>query len=242
MNPVYLTLGCTVLCALTLASAVSPAQAAIYPINFVGGEPGQEGCGGLAGTNAVPSNASTAGGGEAGHGILYNDDTNELEVNVFYGMFGCTRLEGNYTQSAIRVGAIGVSGSLIVDLKPIQVSLNPRYGFFQGKVVIPQEYEAALLSGQVYMEIASNKFPLGEIRGQLALRDLPDIGLRIFDGAATNRIACEVPGPGGTLVSSLRIAKDGTNYGIVLVETNAPVASKIHVKTASGIKALRKLP
>jgi hypothetical protein len=69
-----------------------------------------------------------------------------------------------------------------------------------------------------------------------------DIGLRMFDGSVTNRIAAEAPGPGGILASPLRIAKDGTNYGIVLVDTNAPDASQIHVKTSTGIKAWKKLP
>jgi hypothetical protein len=69
-----------------------------------------------------------------------------------------------------------------------------------------------------------------------------DIGLRMFDGTATNRIACEVPGLDGSLVSPLRIAKNGTNYGIVLVETNAADASKIQVKTLAGVKAWMKLP
>lgn len=66
--------------------------------------------------------------------------------------------------------------------------------------------------------------------------------LRADDGTNISRIACEPPGPGGTLRSPLRMHKGGTNFGIVLVETNAPGASKIHVQTSSGIKAWRKLP
>lgn len=69
-----------------------------------------------------------------------------------------------------------------------------------------------------------------------------DIGLRLFDGTNTVRIAGEAPGPGGVLTSPLRIHKNGTNYSIVLVETTAPDASKIQVKTSSGVKAWRKLP
>lgn len=69
-----------------------------------------------------------------------------------------------------------------------------------------------------------------------------DIGLRMFDGTQTVRIACEAPRPGGILSSPLRIAKDGTTYGIVLTDPSAPTASKIHVQTSSGIKAWEKLP
>jgi parallel beta-helix repeat protein len=69
-----------------------------------------------------------------------------------------------------------------------------------------------------------------------------DIGLRLFDGSATKRIACEPSGPGGVLLSSLRIAKNGTNYGILLVATNALDASRLQIQTPTGIKALKKLP
>ena len=61
-------------------------------------------------------------------------------------------------------------------------------------------------------------------------------------GRRNERLPARAPGPGGTLSSPLRIAKDGTNYGIVLVETNALDASRILVKTSSGIKAWKKLP
>jgi len=64
-----------------------------------------------------------------------------------------------------------------------------------------------------------------------------DIGLRLFDGTKTNKIAAEWPA-----VSALRIFKNGTNYGIVLAATNSPNASKFRIQTASGIKALQKLP
>jgi hypothetical protein len=69
-----------------------------------------------------------------------------------------------------------------------------------------------------------------------------DLGLRAYDGTRIIRIACEAPGPGGTLSSPLRIARNGTNYGILLVQTNATDASRIQVKTPAGIKAWKKLP
>lgn len=66
-----------------------------------------------------------------------------------------------------------------------------------------------------------------------------DIGLRIQDGAATIHIACE---PAGTLTSPLRIRKGGTTYGILLVDPASPDASRIHIQTGAGRKALQKLP
>jgi hypothetical protein len=64
-----------------------------------------------------------------------------------------------------------------------------------------------------------------------------DIGLRVYDGTATIRIACE---PEGTLTSPLRIAKNGTIYGIVLVAPSDPHASRMRIQTSSGVRALRK--
>lgn len=66
-----------------------------------------------------------------------------------------------------------------------------------------------------------------------------DAGLRAYDGAAIIKLACEGP---GSLTSALRFSKNGTNYGILLTATNSAYASKFRVQTASGTKALMKLP
>ena len=63
-----------------------------------------------------------------------------------------------------------------------------------------------------------------------------DIGLRIYNGIGIVSIAAEP----GTPASPLRISKDGTTYGIVLVEPTDPQASKLIIQTPSGRKALRK--
>lgn len=66
-----------------------------------------------------------------------------------------------------------------------------------------------------------------------------DIGLRVRAGAVTLRIGCE---PLGTLTSPVRIRKNGTTYGVVLVPPNSPDASPIRIQTSSGTKAWMKLP
>jgi len=68
-----------------------------------------------------------------------------------------------------------------------------------------------------------------------------DIGLRVFDGTNIVGIACEPPGAGGQLTSPLRIHKNGTNYGVLLVVPDAAEASMLKIQTTDGIKALRKL-
>ncbi len=65
-----------------------------------------------------------------------------------------------------------------------------------------------------------------------------DIGLRAYDGTTTNKLAAE----GGIPTSPVRINKNGTNYGIVLVSTNDPNASNFRIQTSSGTKAFMTLP
>ena len=77
---------------------------------------------------------------------------------------------------------------------------------------------------------------------ELDTRDGFDIGLRVFDGIAVIKIAVEAPGAGGHMASTLRVNKGGTNYGILLIPTNWPDASRIRIQTSTGTKAWRKLP
>ena len=76
----------------------------------------------------------------------------------------------------------------------------------------------------------------------LDTRDGLDIGLRVYDGLAALKIAVEAPGIGGLIASALRVNKGGTNYGIILIPTNWPDASRVRIQTSTGPKAWRKLP
>ena len=70
-----------------------------------------------------------------------------------------------------------------------------------------------------------------------AEKGFQDIGLRVYNGTQIVALAAE---PAGTLTSSLRIAKDGVIYGIVLVDPGDANDSGLRIQTSSGIKALRK--
>lgn len=65
-----------------------------------------------------------------------------------------------------------------------------------------------------------------------------DCGLRIFDGAAIVKAACQ---PVGSTTSPLRIGKNGVVRGIILVATTDPNATKVRIRTATGVKAIKKL-
>ncbi len=65
-----------------------------------------------------------------------------------------------------------------------------------------------------------------------------DIGLRAYDGTSTNKIAGQYPAAS----LPLRISKAGLTYGIKLVGTNSPDASKFRFPSSKGTRALMKLP
>ena len=65
-----------------------------------------------------------------------------------------------------------------------------------------------------------------------------DIGLRANDGTGIIKIAAEP----GTPTSPVRINKNGTNYGVLLVDPSAANASRIRIQTSAGVKAWEKLP
>lgn len=77
---------------------------------------------------------------------------------------------------------------------------------------------------------------LGVIFSSNSVLAYQDIGLRVFDGTKIVSITVEDT---GTLTSPLRIAKNGTIYGIILVDPSDPCASKIRIQTSLGTKALR---
>jgi hypothetical protein len=64
-----------------------------------------------------------------------------------------------------------------------------------------------------------------------------DIGLRIWDGEEIVRIAVDY----ASAEHPLRIHKNGTNYGIILVDPSDPSASRIRIMTGTGVKALKRM-
>jgi len=97
----------------------------------------------------------------------------------------------------------------------------------------------AIISDDNYLYIAGYDSVPGNWQWRIQKRTLyTDIGLRIFDGTQVVAIACE---PTVSSTYPLRIRKGTTTYGIVLVEPSDSKASKMRIRTNTGIKALRKL-
>jgi hypothetical protein len=65
-----------------------------------------------------------------------------------------------------------------------------------------------------------------------------DIGLRVYDGTSVIKLGAQPGSP----TSPIRINKNGTNYGVVLVATNDLSASRVRIQTSSGTQSLMRLP
>lgn len=85
--------------------------------------------------------------------------------------------------------------------------------------------------------IRETKFAISDYLSGGSSSTFIDIGLRYYDGTKIVKIACEQ----GTPTSPLRISKNGTTYGLALVDRDDPYATGIIIQTSSGPKAIRKL-
>lgn len=111
----------------------------------------------LSARSEVPANDSTAMGG----GVFILDRTN----NVLLFFVNYTELEGVRTGAHIHGPAgAGVNAPIMIslpDTKPIT-----------GSASVTEAQEAALMSGQTYINVHSDAYPNGEIRGQLKPIDM----------------------------------------------------------------------
>ena len=112
----------------------------------------------LDGAQEVPPR-DTAGFGHAD--LLLNDETNELSwIITFQGMV--TPVVGAHFHEA----PAGVNGPIVIPIGDLE---SPSIG----AATVTDGFEAALLAGNVYINIHTELFPGGEIRGQVLAVPLP---------------------------------------------------------------------
>jgi len=95
-----------------------------------------------------------------------------------------------------------------------------------------------ILAGYSSNQFGGDYTDIGAVEVQTPPSVFLDIGLRVYDGTGIVSIAC-LP---ATTNTAFRVSKNGTTYGVVLTATNAADASKVRMKTSSGVKAWAKLP
>ena len=111
----------------------------------------------LSGLQEVPANASNGTGTAV---VVLNDAQTQFTYSVTF-----SGLTGNTTASHIHKAAIGVNGGVIFGFSP---PLGVTAGAFNGIVNPTPAQVADLFAGLYYVNIHSDFWPGGEIRGQLS--------------------------------------------------------------------------
>ena len=128
----------------------------------------------LKGSYEVPANASTATGGPVGGGLSYDNATESLSVNIIYGKFGFQPLQGSFTSGGLYSGNSSSTGPLLADLTPLHFAFSSKAGYFEGTVHVDRAMENQLWTSDLYININSTLFPVGEIRAQLVPVTIPE--------------------------------------------------------------------
>lgn len=121
----------------------------------------------LIGSQEVPPTGSLAVGVV---NITYNDGTNSLLLEAY--VVGISPME--LTGAHIHRGAVGINGDIIVDLGP-PTEWRQQFGLLRRSFTgtLPEAEEEKFLSGLTYVNLHTDEFPAGEIRGQIR----PGIGI-----------------------------------------------------------------
>ena len=107
----------------------------------------------LDGMQSTPAGSPTAIGLAT---FNYTNVVNQLEINVLV-----SGLSGNINAAHLHVGAPGMAGGVVEDLSPF-IHENHIEG-----IVFPSGYLEDLKAGNIYINIHTDAYPDGEIRGQL---------------------------------------------------------------------------
>ena len=212
----------------------------------------------VGGNSAIAGSVGTARGG----GLYHNNSGGSTSIrNTIVANNSASGLSsngpdvsGDFVSQGFNLvhntsGSTGWSGTITgVDplLAPLQNNGGPTFtmALLTGSPAIDQGDGGSVMTDQrgLFRPVNFGNIPNAGNGSDIGAYELQlsavDIGLRAFDGGII-RIACE---PAGTLTSPMRIHKNGTTYGILLVNVDSPDASRLRVQTSSGVKALQKLP
>ena len=155
---------------------------------------------GLLAGNENQSMAIVGGsGGLIGAGIIFDDVTRDLTINVGWGSSrGFTNLTGNATAmhlhgptASIGLAAFNENANPLIGLDGLPAFVaSSTNGSFQGIINIPLANVASLRAGQLYINVHTGANVDGEIRGNLVLASVPEpctlslVGIVIAGGAA----------------------------------------------------------
>lgn len=138
----------------------------------------------MLGTEQVPPVSANGFGAVT---AIYDEDTNSLFYEFEWQLAGANQAVAAH----FHLGARGTSGPIVIDLGPV----SGNSGKSTGVVVLTAGEEADLKAGLWYINVHSNAFPGGEVRGQMVERS-PIEGAQVYAPAQARLRLKDVIVPG----------------------------------------------
>ena len=168
----------------------------------------------LSSKQEVPANNSTASGN---YSLAYNKKTRELSYTINYS--GTTP-----TAMHFHKGEVGVAGDVAAAVE------GPYTSGMTGSITLTEAQEADLLAGKWYLNIHSDAYAAGELRGQ-AVTDEKDIFTNKLSGA--NEVPASGSAASGMFYGVYDKSSKVLSYTITYSPDLMPTAMHIH-KAAAG--------
>ena len=210
-----------------LALAVSAACALSSHAHMIAFDlAGKAGPGLLAGNENGTINGTPGSGGEVGTGIVFNDQTRVLTINVAWGSGnGFTDLSGNAAAGHIHGPTTSGGTASFNENAGVMIGLNDKPGWngsarnggFSGSVTLTAQQVEFLFAGRLYINVHTPTNGGGEIRGNLvqpAFDPANPIPAVIPHGP--HRIELQLVASGLVSPTLLVAAPDGTNRQFIL--------------------------
>ena len=154
------------------AACVLSAQAHIISFDLLG----KAGPGLLSGNQNQPINGTPGSGGEVGSGIVFNDQTGVLTINVAWGSAnGFTNLSGNATAGHIHGPTASSGTAAFNEDAPVLINLDDTAGWnpsatnggITRSVTLTSAQITQLFAGRLYVNVHTVANGAGEVRGNL---------------------------------------------------------------------------
>lgn len=169
MNPALRSFGFVLA---SLLGAATAARAHVIAFDLQG----KAGPGLLSGNETRAVSGAAGRGGETGTGIVFNDQTRVLTINIAWGSIGGFSDLTGPAQGGHIHGPTASSGTeSFNEDAPVLIGLDPRQGWkpdaanggFSGNITLTEEQAAQLLAGRFYLNIHTATNAGGEIRANL---------------------------------------------------------------------------
>ncbi len=178
----------------------------------------------LSSAQESPPNGSAATGRGS---VIVNPATKEITGGVSFA--GLTPSTGGHHIHQAPAGNPAANGPVIIGLI---LAPDGRTATVPAGVVLTDAQYAALLAGELYMNVHTTTYPGGEIRGSLSLRGGVSAGLATLNGAQ------EVPTTGSTATGRGTLVFDSTTREVIVayVTHNVAAPTVAHIHTgATGV-------